>query len=337
MDTKRIRGVIPVLYWTKWDILILVVVASIPTILYGYFKWNWIALPWLPIALIGTAVSFMIGFKNNASYDRAWEARQIWGGIVNVSRSFVAAIINYTEASDISKTDKEEMYLRLVNRQIAWLTVLRYKLREPKQWESANRAHNAEFRQDSYIIEEYTQPMDELLKDYLSPDEFDYIIKQHNKCAQVLLLHSKDIGYLTNLGLMDKFQQVDLQNIIEDMYTHQGGSERIKNFPYPRQYATLNLFFVRIFTCLVPFGMLRQFENLIGVNYVWLTIPFSVLVGWIFNTMEKIGESSENPFEGGTNDIPITQISRNIEMDLLEMIQHPHSLQAKQAQNDVLT
>lgn len=177
----------------------------------------------------------------------------------------------------------------------------------------------------------------DVLPDYLSQNEFDYTIKQQNKSAQVLAFHSKDIGNLKQQDLIDRFQQVDLQNIIEDMYTHQGGSERIKNFPYPRQYATLNLFFVKIFIFLVPFGMLREFETLFGADYVWLTIPFSVLVGWIFNTMEKIGEASENPFEGGTNDIPMTQISRNIEIDLMEMIQEPHNLKPKQAENDVLT
>lgn len=95
MDIKRTRGVLPVLHWTRGDILILIVMAAVPTVLYQTFHCTLIALPWLPIALIGTAVSFMIGFKNNAAYDRAWEARQIWGGIVNISRSLIAALMNY--------------------------------------------------------------------------------------------------------------------------------------------------------------------------------------------------------------------------------------------------
>lgn len=297
MDIKRTRGVLPVLHWTRGDILILTVMAAVPTVLYQTFHCTLIALPWLPIALIGTAVSFMIGFKNNAANDRAWEARQIWGGIVNISRSLIAALMNYLDASELSKEEKQKIYLRFANRQVAWLTTLRYQLREHKQWENSTKWYNAEFRRKSYTIEEFETPLWDVLPDYLSQNEFDYTIKQQNKSAQVLAFHSKDIGNLKQQDLIDRFQQVDLQNIIEDMYTHQGGSERIKNFPYPRQYATLNLFFVKIFIFMVPFGMLREFETLFGADYVWLTIPFSVLVGWIFNTMEKIGEASEIPLK----------------------------------------
>lgn len=139
MDIKRTRGVLPVLHWTRGDILILTVMAAVPTVLYQTFHCTLIALPWLPIALIGTAVSFMIGFKNNAAYDRAWEARQIWGGIVNISRSLIAALMNYLDASELSKEEKQKIYLRFANRQVAWLTTLRYQLREHKQWENSTK------------------------------------------------------------------------------------------------------------------------------------------------------------------------------------------------------
>lgn len=179
--------------------------------------------------------------------------------------------------------------------------------------------------------------MPDVLQSYLTQDEWEFTLNQQNRSAQVLAFQSKDIGRLNKEGVIDRFQQVDLQNIIKDLYTQQGGSERIKNFPYPRQFATMNMLFVNIFIFLVPFGMLREFETLFGAGYVWLSIPFSVLVGWIFNMMEKVGEISENPFEGGSSDIPITQISRNIEIDLLEMINQPHQLKPKQAENDILT
>ena len=82
--------------------------------------------------------------------------------------------------------------------------------------------------------------------------------------------------------------------------------------------------------------MLQEFEK-IGSEYVWLTIPFAALSGWIFTTMERIGEASENPFEGSANDVPITSISKNIEIDLLEMININHDLKPIQSQNNILT
>ena len=74
-----------------------------------------------------------------------------------------------------------------------------------------------------------------------------------------------------------------------------------------------------------------------GENFVWMTIPFAALSGWIFTTMERIGETSENPFEGSANDVPITTISRNIEIDLMEMLDLPHQLKPLTAQNNILT
>ena len=82
--------------------------------------------------------------------------------------------------------------------------------------------------------------------------------------------------------------------------------------------------------------MIQEFAKL-GEAYIWMTIPFSALSGWIFTTLERIGETSENPFEGSANDVPITSISRNIEIDLLEMIHVKHNLKPIQSQNNILT
>ena len=106
-----------------------------------------------------------------------------------------------------------------------------------------------------------------------------------------------------------------LEALLVDLFTQQGKCERIKNFPYPRQFATLNLLFVWLFILLVPFGMLQEFES-IGDQFVWMTIPFSLLVSWVFHTMDKIGEITENPFEGSPNDIPMTALSKTIEIDM---------------------
>jgi putative membrane protein len=77
-----------VIFWTRKDIYSLLLISSIPTACYVLLGWKWLAVPWLPIALLGTAVAFVVGFKNNASYDSMWEARKAWGAIVNGSRSW---------------------------------------------------------------------------------------------------------------------------------------------------------------------------------------------------------------------------------------------------------
>ena len=94
----------------------------------------------------------------------------------------------------------------------------------------------------------------------------------------------------------------------------------IKNFPFPRQYATVNYIFVWLFLILLPFGMLNIFNDASDLNSSWLVYPFSLLVSWVFILMELIGDYSENPFEGLYNDVPISTMARDIEIDIRQML-----------------
>jgi Bestrophin, RFP-TM, chloride channel len=88
MQTGHHYPALQVLAWTRRDILQHLAVATMITVAYAVLGWRWLAIPWLPVALLGTAVAFLTSFKNNASYDRLWEARRIWGAIVNASRTW---------------------------------------------------------------------------------------------------------------------------------------------------------------------------------------------------------------------------------------------------------
>ncbi|MBX7225823.1 MAG: hypothetical protein K1X55_07315 [Chitinophagales bacterium] len=329
-----------VILWTRRDILLLLTISAIPTILYQIFHWKWISLPWLPIALLGTAVAFVVGFKNNASYDRLWEARRIWGAITNFSRSWGMMVRDYVTnhhaLNPLSPDELKDIHLVLIRRHFAWLTALRYQLRENKSWEAINLAHNKEYRNQWFRVEEHDNKLSDAIQPYLSHEEYQMVITSSNKAAQILALQSAHLQKLLSDGFIEDFRHMELEKLLVEFYNQQGGSERIKNFPYPRQYASLNLWFIKIFVALIPFGMIQEFVKL-GENFVWMTIPFATLSGWIFTTMERIGESSENPFEGSANDVPITTISRNIEIDLMEMLHLPHDLKPFAPQNNILT
>jgi putative membrane protein len=225
----------------------------------------------------------------------------------------------YTE-NKLGDLELKIVHKRIIYRHIAWLTALRHQLRSAAVWESLDHANVKEFK-GKYDIEirEHIMSMDEELKPYLSDAERVYVMSKSNKATQLIALQSKDIRKVQELGLTDEFRQMELENILKDLYTFQGKAERIKNFPYPRQFATFNRFFIWIFILLIPLGMFKEFEK-IGEVGIWLTVPFTVLVAWVFYTMDKIGQSTENPFEGGVNDVPITSISRTIEIDLREML-----------------
>ncbi|GAB3514015.1 bestrophin family protein [Emticicia fontis] len=313
MNVGRMYPLKEFLYWTRREIYLIAILTIIPTILYAYFDLKWIAIPWVPIALVGTAAAFIVGFKNTQTYNRLWEARQIWGAIVNASRAWGMLVKDFVKEDANDKTHQQLIY-----RHVAWLTALRYQLREARNWENANKNYNKEYAK-YFVIPEKVGKVEEELSQFLSSEEEAYVLSKKNRATHIISLQSKHLRELKEKGLIEPLNYIELENLLVNFYEQQGKCERIKNFPYPRQFASINLFFVRLFMILVPFGMLKEFEKL-GEHMVWLTIPFGIVVSWVFMTMEKVGESTENPFEGSANDVPITSMSRTIEIDLREML-----------------
>ncbi|WP_430467484.1 bestrophin family protein [Winogradskyella ouciana] len=349
MYTRRIFPIKVVLKWTRRSILMFLILATIPVILFDILGMKWLHVPWLPLGVLGTAVAFLIGFKNNASYDRLWEARKIWGGIVNTSRSWTIMVkdfINNDHAKEkLSDSDLHNIHKELVHRHVAWLTALRYQMRVNKPWEQLmTQKSNTEFKDSYFLVCEDTIPIEEAIKPYISDNEYKEIFAKGNRASQLLGIQSRRLKELKQDGLVEDFRHMEMANVLVEFYTLQGQSERIKNFPYPRQFATLNYMFVWIFIILLPFGIMAGFETIghdiqedlaqhasrtswghllqefIAKHFVWFSIPFSALVAWVFHTMEKIGENTENPFEGGPNDVPITDLSRGIEIDIRQLI-----------------
>jgi putative membrane protein len=315
MHAGRRFSLLEVIYWTRRDIFVFTILASIPTALYYFLEVKWLVIPWVAIGLIGTAAAFLVGFKNTQTYNRLWEARQIWGSIINSSRSWGIM------AKDTVNADKKEIST-LIYRHIAWLTALRYQMREKRVWENMELKSNAEYAR-FYKIPERETPLEEELKKYMSEDERLYVLSKKNRATQIISLQSKHLKQLRDSGKLSGFDFIELERMLTTLYDHQGKSERIKNFPYPRQFATVNQMFIRLFICMLPFGILQEFAKLtkdLGENFIWVTVPCSLIVGWVFHVMERIGESTENPFEGGANDVPISNISRTIEIDLREML-----------------
>lgn len=329
-----------VLYWTRRDILWYLLVGTVPTLLFQLADWRWLTIPWVPIAMIGTAVAFIVGFKNNATYNRLWEARQIYGAIVNSSRSWAIMALGFVRGEHASAPiDDDELRAirsRLVHRHIAWLHALRFQLRAPRAWEHTIKRYNAEFRKRYSVDEQDGNTLAQALEGVIAEQERDLVLSRSNAATQLIALQSQDLIALQERGLIHELRHVEMQKQLVDLYTQQGKCERIKNFPYPRQYATLNLMFVRLFNALVPFGMLGEFADR-GAGLVWLTIPFSALVSWVFMMMERIGEATENPFEGSANDVPITALTRTIEIDLREMLGEREIPAPLTPQNSILT
>lgn len=323
------------LYWTRRDIYVLTLLAVIPTVLYVFLDWKFLGISWLPVALLGTAAAFISGFRNNATYARAWEARQVWGAIVNTSRTWGIMSRDFVIKHDMGPHENDRIHKELVYRHMAWLTALRFQLREPREWENMWKSYNREYARN-FKVDERVNKLEDELKPFLNAEEFAKVMKAKNKATQVLALQSARVKELACAGYLDNIKHVELELVLKDLFDHQGRSERIKNYPYPRQFASINIFFIWLFVFMVPYGMLNEFNRL-GEHMVWLTIPFSLLVTWVFISLEKVGESTENPFEGSANDVPITTMSRAIEIDLREMLGEEDLPPAIQPVNKILT
>ncbi|MDR3617087.1 MAG: bestrophin family ion channel [Candidatus Obscuribacterales bacterium] len=283
-----------------------------------YLKWTMIAIPFLPVATIGTAVAFYVGFKNNASYDRQWEARKIWSEIEHLSR-FWAMILTQAKVNGLDAGVHNSMIAhRLVYRQIAWVNALKYALRNEFAIEDVDNSQHLQVtlvrKFDANQIIEFR----ELLAKFISPIEVDEVIDTHNICARLLTKQMDDLNSFRDEGLSTE-EYIKLLDVLQALSQQQSATERINRFPFPRQYAHFSAIFVYIFILLLPFSLLNEL-NKNDPGMLWLMIPVSVLLSWIFYTMEKVGDSSENPFENGLNDVPMTSICRDVEIDLRSML-----------------
>ncbi len=269
-------------------------------------------LPWQPLGLIGIAVAFYLGFKNNSSYDRTWEARKIWGSMVNNSRTFGAAVVSFVQGANEAEIKKELLY-----RHIAWLTALRHQMRLSRPWEHTEERINKLYAPT--VSEDYEKTLQKELAEFLSPAEIQSLSTYSNMATQILRNQSKRLQELRDADLYEDFRHMEFHHLIQTFYEDQGKSERIKNFPFPRQYASTAYWLTIVFCAFVPFGLLEIFNTTMGWMY-WLGPVITAIIIWVFFLMEKIGDYSENPFEGTYNDVPITAIARGIEIDLREMI-----------------
>lgn len=284
---------------------------------FQYYGLKSLAIPFLPVGTIGTAVAFYIGFKNNSSYERLWEGRKIWGAIGSLSRAFAGVLV--AGIDKVSKPVKERR-IALVKRQIYYCHTLAMQLRiSSAERKRENPAPEVSLVKKLCSPPEHSQKtLDDYLQTNLSRGDYEQVKRVDNKALALLRLQLSDIeGGCDDLQLSDHALE-RLTEILVSLFSEQGACERLKNFPFPRQYAHFSNVFVWIFLLLLPFGLIDELSKSAGGTLVWTVIPFGTLISWMFITMEQVGDSSEDPFELGLNDVPISALARSIEIDLLQ-------------------
>ena len=305
------------LLWTRRKFYVLVPLAAFPVLLIEYAGWQ-VQVPWVAVAVLGTAASFIVGFKNAQTYQRTMEAQQVWTAIAASSRYWGLVCRDFPSGGDPART--------LVNRHLAWLTALRYQLRTPRPWETARKAPNAEYAK-AFTVPESRTPLDAELRKYLDDGDVARVVAARDKATLLLSLQSEAIRALFTGQQLVVLHHTEMQKTLKDLLDQQARAERIKNFPYPRQYAIVNAIFVWSFAALLPFGLAGEFARLGADSVVLppalvtcLSIPFSVLIAWLYVSLDQVGESTENPFEGAANDVPISRICLLLERELRTML-----------------
>jgi putative membrane protein len=240
-----------------------------------------IHIPTMVTTLMGTALAFFIAFNNNQAYSRWWEARIIWGGIVNDSRSWARSLLSYTSDDE----DKNVLVRRMVLRHIGFLYALKTSLR---------KVHDDEY------------------KKFLSEEEAKKVKSFANTPNAILDLQANDIQLLSDYDLIDGFRFMQISGLLQNFCDHMGKSERINNTVFPTNY----IYFTRLFIwILVVFVTVTSAEN-IG--------PWAILLGWVlgfvFHTTHINGMAIMNPFEITPECVPLNSITRNIEINLLQML-----------------
>ena len=273
---------IPIKYWfntIKWDILIVSIFSSVIYLLSKYL----IDLN-IPISIgtfLGTAIALLLSFKLSQSYDRWWEARKIWGSIVNDSRTFVIQLKWFAKKGGEDLTDA------MAFRQIAWCYSLAQNLRRESATENLNS--------------------------FISDQELKLISNRDNVPLALLDNHSRDISILHNEELINNFQQIQIDNTVVKLCASMGQAERIKNTAFPKTYrVTLHLF---IYIFLITLSLsLTEIKSLIEIPImVFISIPFFLL--------EKIASTIQDPFENTPTDIAMTSISRTIEINIKQQLE----------------
>lgn len=234
-----------------------------------------------PFTLVGLALAIFLGFCNNASYDRFWEARKLWGALLIDARSLTRQVL--TLSKDEIASEKIHSFVQLL---IAFTYGLKHQLRN-------------------------TDPAIDFER-LLTPDFTHQLKTVRFKPAIILLEMGKWLQESRRDGKIDEIIQAAIDSNLNRLSDILGGCERIANTPIPYTYSVLLHRTIYIYCFLLPFGLVDS----IG----WMTPIIVTFIGYTFIALDAIVTEIEEPFGLEKNDLALNSMCRTIEASLLEMI-----------------
>jgi ion channel-forming bestrophin family protein len=305
MITSRNLRIGLILHYAWKDYLYYAVLSTTIVVLHDVLGAIVLDIPEYTIAALGVALAIFLGFKNNHAYDRWWEARKVWGLLVNYSRAWGRQVCTLVLARS---PDEEEAVnacrLVLIRRHLAFVNALRVFLRQRHRYNDTGTPELYEAPNDYTEVERLLEPL-----------EYRRFREQKNPPNFLLHRQGETLQEAFRQGWLSDYRWMTLEKTLVDFNDIQGISERIKNTPLPRQYTFFSRVFVLIHCSLLP----MVFVSDLG----WKTIPAALAVSFVFHALDLIGERTEDPFENRLEDVPLTALSVTIEMNLLEQLGEP--------------
>lgn len=235
--------------------------------------------------IMGTVISLLLAFRSNQAYDRWWEARTVWGAIVNDSRSFTREVLTFINSTEFPE-DAERLRERMIRRQMAWCYSLGQQLRGLSATEGLERL--------------------------IPKREVAYVSRFANVPMALLELHAKDLQIALQRDWINAYQQVQIDATLNKFSDAMGKCERIKNTVFPSTYSLYIHFALNFFIMLLPFGVIEFFG--------WVAVPLVGAIAASFLLIEKMAIHLQDPFDNKPTDTPMTTIARTIERDLRQML-----------------
>lgn len=276
----------------RYELIGVTIYTILIAIQYKVFHFSEITIPLSVPGIMITVVSLLLAFKSNQAYDRWWEARTIWGAIVNDSRTLARQISNFVQES----IPGDEVFFfkqAFIKRQIAWCISLNHSLRG---------------KTDAKGIEKY-----------LSRNDLNNVKTYNNIPMGLLQLHGQHLREAYKNGWINTYQQVEIDNTFTRLSNAMGGCERIKKTVFPVTYSFyIHLSLIFIFM-LMPFALLDIFG--------WMTIPMVIALAAVYFLIEKMAVHLQEPFENKPTDTPMTSICFTIERDLRQIMNDSHHVE----------
>ncbi|MGH1348153.1 MAG: bestrophin family protein [Nannocystales bacterium] len=243
----------------------------------------------LPFSLIGVALGIFLGFRNNTAYDRFWEGRKLWGRMVNVSRSLTRQIqmmVGPQPGEPVDSAARAAVHRELVHRIVAYVHVFRHHLRN--------------------------EPDLSDVVGHLPQDEVQALDGESNRPTAVTARTGERLRELWDRGWIHPMHLPVLEASLTEMTGIQGGCERIKATPIPASYTILIHRIVATYAFALPLGI-------VDITHGWTPVVV-LLIAYAFYGLDAIGDEIEEPFGFDENDLPLSTLSRMIEVNVRQRL-----------------